>query len=501
MSAARGSTRDTVRFLLDGERIEIRNVDPTRTVLQYLREDLCRTGTKEGCAEGDCGACTVALLELDRGGAGVSMRAVNSCIQFLPTLDGCELLTIESLRNAEGKLHPVQQAMVECHGSQCGFCTPGFVMSLLVHFKTSDDDSRRAIDDVLAGNLCRCTGYQPIVNAAKRMYGLSKSDSDWLRRAGVDGEVDESRITGLKALRSNERLSMQHGGSRFDAPRSSDELAGLLAEDPTALLLAGGTDVGLWVTKQHRELRHLIYTGRISDMQDIREDGLAIDVGAAVTLTDVMPAILRHYPELTELLTRFASPPVRNVATLGGNIANGSPIGDSMPALLVLDASLVLRCGGSRRSLPLQDFYIAYQQTALENGEFIERIRIPLPAGERYFRSYKISKRFDQDISAVCGAFRMNLDDQRVLDARVAFGGMAAVPLRARTAEGVLQDADWSLDNIQRAMLALEQDFEPISDMRASSRYRMQVAKNLLKRYWLDYSGPQAGVNVYSYGR
>jgi xanthine dehydrogenase small subunit len=326
--------------VLDGEVIELENVDPTRTVLQFLREDLGRIGTKEGCAEGDCGACTIALAEIDSSGKRLQVRAINSCIQFLPTLDGKELITVESLRGANGTLHPVQQAMVDWHGSQCGFCTPGFIMSLFALYKNNAKPGRRDIDDALAGNLCRCTGYRPIIEAANRMYSnyaARKKADGWLlqpyapkSKAGAD---EKRRVDSLKSLQREHMLAVAAAGKEYFAPRSSDEMAQLMQECPEATVLAGGTDVGLWVTKQHRDLDVVIYAGSVSELRTQTTTDLHLEIGAAVSLSDAMQLIIEHYPTLEELFLRFASPPIRNAGTLGGNVANGSPIGDTMPAL------------------------------------------------------------------------------------------------------------------------------------------------------------------------
>lgn len=495
---------DAIRFLLDGELIEVMDVDPTRTVLQFLREDLGRIGTKEGCAEGDCGACTVAVGEADEEGR-LRVRAVNSCIRFLPTLDGRELFTVESLRGGEGRLHPVQQAMVDCHGSQCGFCTPGFVMSMFALYKNVATPNRRAIDDALAGNLCRCTGYRPIVSAAEEMYrlGAAEKDESWLRapQGSGRGAADErQRVERLRAIARRGDLAIEVDGRRFFAPATLDELARLAAEFPEATLLAGGTDVALWVTKQLRELPVVIFTGRIEELQRVAVSGSYIEIGAAVTLTDAMPAILERYPELEELLLRFASPPIRNAGTLGGNVVNGSPIGDTMPALLALDAVLVLRRGAASRELPLREFYLDYRKTALQPGELLERVRIPLPQEGAVFRTYKVSKRLDQDISAVCSAYWLQLDGDRVNGVRLAYGGMAAVPKRASGAEAALIGRDWNEAAVRQAMAALEQDFAPLSDMRSSAAYRAKVCANLLHRFYLDTRG-DLPETVYGYGR
>ena len=501
-----GQDNDSIRFLLDGDVIAVDNVDPTRTVLQFLREDLGRTGTKEGCAEGDCGACTVALVDLDRSAERLEVRAVNACIQFLPTLDGRELLTVESLRGKDGSLHPVQQAMVDCHGSQCGFCTPGFVMSLFAQFKNAGDPSRREIDDALAGNLCRCTGYQPIIDAARKMYEYPQSGGDdWLTLAdSANGNAcsdENNKVAALKALARKTSLSIDHGDRVFDAPQTIDELADLLQKNPAATLLAGGTDIGLWVTKQHKTLKRLVYTGRVKGLSDITVSDGVLDIGAAVTLSDAMPVLDTHFPQLHDLFVRFASPPIRNAGTLGGNVANGSPIGDSMPALLVLDAQLVLRKGGATRELPLDQFYLGYQENALAEGEFVERIRIRLIDDDVVLRSYKVSKRFDQDISAVCGAYLLRLDGATVAEIRIAYGGLAATPQRAAESERAFADGVWNEDSVQRAMQALTRDFQPISDMRSSESYRREVSRNLLYRFWLDVSGGDVTTDVYNYGR
>jgi len=493
-------SRGSVRFLLDGERIELDDVTPTRTVLQFLREDLGRSGTKEGCAEGDCGACTVVVGERDAQGR-LRLGAVNACIRFLPTLDGLELFTVESLRGSNGTLHPVQQAMVDCHGSQCGFCTPGFVMSLFALYKTRADVSRVDADHALAGNLCRCTGYRPIIDAAKAMYGYPADDADWLRQPASAGSAgDRERARRLAALDDGSELAIPAQGGAFFAPRSLARLAALVEQHPDATLLAGATDVGLWVTKQHRDLGTVISTLRVPELCRIDVDDQYIRLGAAVTLTEAMPVLTEHYPQLEELLLRYGSPPIRNAATVGGNVANGSPIGDSMPALMALDARLTLRQGSATRDVSLDAFYTGYQATVLRQGEFLESIRIPLPVPADRFRSWKVSKRFDQDISAVCAAFRVRLEDGRVSEARVAFGGMAAMPMRASGCEQALLGRPLTEAGITDALAALDRDFSPISDMRASETYRRRVCANLLRRFALPAAEP-AAEGLYAYGR
>jgi len=476
----------TIRFLLDGEVIELEGVEPTRTVLQFLREDVRRKGSKEGCAEGDCGACTVVLAELDRGGDNVKLKAINSCIQFLPTLDGKELITVESLSSGD-QLHPVQSAMVSEHGSQCGFCTPGFVMSLYALYETNEDPNRQQVDDALAGNLCRCTGYRPIIAAAKEMYQLPKV-------------VSTQNVKALQDLQRTTALCINHNGVKFHAPQDADQFAALLSADPEATILAGGTDVGLWVTKQHRDLKTVIYTGRIAELTDVSTSDTHIDVGAAATLSDAIPVIVAHYPRLDEMFRRFASPPIRNAGTLGGNIANGSPIGDSMAALLVVDASLVLRCGDVEREIPLNNFYHDYMVNDLQPGEFVARIRIPLPSDDAIVTSQKWSKRFDQDISAICTAYRLILDGETVVEFRMACGGMAATVKRAAKTEGTVIGNPWSADTIEQACVALAEDFAPISDMRASADARLRACQNLLRRFFAETQG-EVLESVYTYGR
>ncbi len=478
---------DCIRFVLDGDVIELSDVDPTRTVLQYLREDLHRTGTKEGCAEGDCGACTVVLAERDAEG-DVRLRSVNACIQFLPVLDGKELITVESLAPSGNTLHPVQQAMVDNHGSQCGFCTPGFIMSLFALYESQSNPSRRDIDDALAGNLCRCTGYRPIVAAAEAMHSYAPSSADIVHAATV------------ASLARNSGLRIEHGERRFLAPLCLSELIDAIAEFPDATLLAGGTDIGLWVTKQHRELNTIVYTGNVAELRRIEKSATHLEIGAAAPLTDVIPEIVTLYPGYDELFRRFASPPIRNAATLGGNIANGSPIGDSMPALMVVGATVVVCGSGGSRELPLDAFYHGYQVNDLKEGEFVQTIRIPLPAPGDIVASYKWSKRFDQDISGVCTAYRLRLDAGRVETIRIACGGLAETVKRARSCEAALDGQPWNEQTLAAGVSALADDFSPISDMRATADYRMRVCQNLLRRFYLESHGRGARP-VYGYGR
>ncbi len=483
-------TTQTIRFLHRGAVHEVRDLPPTRTVLQHLREDLHACGTKEGCAEGDCGACTVVVGELDSEGH-LALKAVNACIQFLPTLDGRALYTVEDLRQPDGALHPVQQAMVDCHGSQCGFCTPGFVMSLWALYENQPAGAglptREEINEALSGNLCRCTGYRPIIEAALRMFDETCHARVALDRARVEAQLRALQRTGTFEYRGPDIRGAAHGQSTFYAPRTLADFAKLRAAHPDARVLAGSTDIGLWVTKQFRDLGDLIYTGNVAELTTVSRDAQTLTIGAAVSLEDAYAALAIDYPELAELWARFASLPIRNAGTLGGNVANGSPIGDSMPALLALDATLVLRRAGRMRTLPLAAFYTGYQKNALEAGEFVEAVRVPRPAPTLRFRTYKVSKRYDQDISAACAAFALDVrEDGTLASARIAYGGMAAIPQRAALAEAALVGAQWNETSAQHAMDALATDYQPLTDMRASGAYRLKVARNLLWRCWLE---------------
>lgn len=483
---------EPIRFLFRGEVHELHGAAPTQTILQHLREDLRCTGTKEGCAEGDCGACTVVVGSLENG--EVALKPVNACIQFMPTLDGKALFTVEDLAKADGALHPVQQALVECHGSQCGFCTPGFAMSLWgMYLKQEGRQPKRCeIDDALSGNLCRCTGYRPIIDAARRMVELPP--------VGFDRVALAERLRGLQRSHG---FSYASHGQRFHVPRTLDELVGLRAAHPSAVLLAGSTDVGLWVTKQMRELGEVIYLGQVEALKSVQEHEGMLEIGAGVSLQDAYAALCERYPaELSELWQRFASLPIRNAGTLGGNVANGSPIGDSMPWLIALGSQVVLQGAEGKRVLALEDFYLGYQQKDLRAGEFVQAVRVPLPRAGLQFRTYKLAKRFDQDISAVCAAFAVTLDGDTIVDARIAFGGMAATPKRAARAEAALLGQAWSEDTLRAAMAALGNDYAPLSDARASGSYRMRTAQNLLRRFWLetrmDNPLPASAVNAFA---
>lgn len=478
--------QDSIRFLFGHERRELRTIDPTMTVLNYLRLVEHRCGTKEGCAEGDCGACTVVLGEAV--GERIRYRAVNACIQFLPTLDGKQLITVEQLRDDDGRLHSVQQALVDSHGSQCGFCTPGFVMSLFALFHEQTEPNRDAINDALAGNLCRCTGYGPIITAAEKMYAGPRRD----RFAAAEAEA----LAALRSLTNGETLAVSGDARRFFAPTRIDALMRLLSEHPAATLLAGSTDVGLWVTKQHRRLDPVIHVGNVAELQRVDVTATHVEIGAAVTYADLHELIARHYPDFGELIRRLGSTQIRNAGTMGGNIANGSPIGDSPPPLIALGATLVLRSAAGRREMPLEDYFIAYGKQDRRPGEFVELIRLPLPQSGWQFRCYKISKRFDQDITATLGAFNIKLANGIVEDVRIAFGGMAPTPKRALACEAALRGKPWTRATVAAAQLALRSDYAPITDMRASKAYRSLVAEKLLLKVFVETTEAEAATRV-----
>ncbi len=467
-----------VRFVLNGQLLCETALTCTMTVLEYLRDVRRLTGTKEGCAEGDCGACTVVEGILAPDGSRIQYRAINSCIRFMPTVDGHELVTVENLQVPDGPLHPVQQSMVDHHGSQCGFCTPGFVMSLFALYLEGTPATRERVIHSLTGNLCRCTGYRPIIDAGVAMQGYP-APAQWSSAA----PVSESRRAALQALQRKQPLRLPG----FYAPRTLEELATELHLKPHSLVLGGGTDVGLWVTKQLRELPPIVYIGAVESLRRIETSATELRIGAAVCLTDAWAALIACCPPLREVADRFGSPPIRNSGTLCGNLANGSPIGDGLPTLMALGAELELRAGGQTRRVALEKFYLGYQKKDLAPGEFVVAVRVPIPPADSRIAVFKLSKRVDQDISAVCLAIAVRLEAGHIRSARIAAGGMAAVAARAPGAEQALIGAPWSQETFDKAAAGLARDFKPLSDLRASSHYRMTGAANLLRRFFHAY--------------
>lgn len=440
----------SVEFLLNGEIAKVTDASPTHTLLDYLREVRGLTGTKEGCNEGDCGACTVMVSD------GKTHRAMNACILFLPQLHGKSVRTVEGVATGDTP-HPVQQAMVEKHGSQCGFCTPGFIMSMT----TAHTNGATDYDTQLAGNLCRCTGYAPIIRAAVAAEKTNKPN--WL------GE-DAKALATLK--------------TKAIHPESSDDLAKWYVANPDGTLIGGATDVGLWVTKKLATLDNVCFISQIEDMRQIEHTDAGLRIGASVTVEELRDAIAPLYPDFAEMLRRFASSQIRNAATIGGNIANGSPIGDGPPALIALGAILTLRKGDTRREVLLQDYFVAYGKQDRAAGEFVESIFIPAQADR--LKCYKLTKRFDQDISAVLGCYNIYVEDGKITCCAIAYGGMAATPKRASNVEKALLGQSWTKETISAALPAFAVDFTPMSDMRASKEYRLKAAQNMLQRYFLE---------------
>ncbi|MEZ5870910.1 MAG: xanthine dehydrogenase small subunit [Nitratireductor sp.] len=468
--------RDRLIFLRNGKRVEERAVGPNETLLDYLRLRERSCGTKEGCNEGDCGACTVAVGSLKSG--RLVYEPVNACIRLLGQIDGCDVITVDDLAH-DGRLHPVQQAMVELHGSQCGFCTPGIVMSLFTLYHSGIEPSRQAINDCLAGNLCRCTGYRPIADAA--MASLTERTADFL------ADRSAATLKALKKLRDGEDLFIGSKDSFIAAPASVAALAKLAASHADATLVSGATDVGLWITKQLRDLPKIILTGRAAGFDTISAGKASIKIGAGATYAQAFDALAGIDPDVGEVVRRIGSKQVRASGTVGGNIANGSPIGDMPPMLIALGASLELTKGSKTRMIALEDFFVEYGKQDRKPGELVSAVEIPKLRRNQHFRAYKISKRFDQDISAVMAAFRITVEKGKMTEARIAFGGMAGTPKRASKAEAALlgialgNEVEW-----RAAIDALADDYTPLTDMRASAQYRTRVAQNLLRKALIE---------------
>lgn len=476
------SVRHTIRFLLNGEKVELDRVSPTETLLDYLRLSAKLRGTKEGCGEGDCGACTVLVGKISDG--KLVYESVNACIRFMGSLDGCHVVTIEHLRGADGDLHPVQKAMIEFHGSQCGFCTPGFVMSLYALWMREPKPADAQIEKALQGNLCRCTGYEAIMRAARIIsdYGTVMEDPLAAERAHV--------LEQLTAMRDGVRVEVGEGKDRLIVPGDLDDFATILAAEPKATIVAGSTDVGLWVTKMMRDISPVVFIGHLEELRSVREENGVVTIGAGVTYTEAFGFLAKRIPQLGQLINRIGGEQVRNMGTIGGNIANGSPIGDTPAPLIALNAKLTLRKGAERRTIPLEEFFIAYGKQDRQPGEFVEAVHVPVPAEGSHFAIYKVSKRYEEDITATLGAFHLTLDAAgNVETIRIAYGGMAATPKRASMVEAALTAKPWTEATVEAALEAYAQDYTPLSDMRATADYRLLAARNLLRRFFAETEG------------
>jgi xanthine dehydrogenase small subunit len=484
---------DKIGFILNGEEVALTRMPPRQTLLDWLRLEKRLTGTKEGCAEGDCGACTVLVGRLLDG--ELVYESVNACIRFMGSLHATHIVTVEHLKGENGKLHPVQQSMVDCHGSQCGFCTPGFVMSLYGLWLTNSNPSRQAIEEALQGNLCRCTGYEPIVKAAEMAARI--------RPADVFDPIEATRErvkARLAELTASGPVRISDGDDVLYVPSSPANLAEIMATHPHATIVAGCTDVGLWVTKQMRPINPVVFINGLTALQGVSVEVDSIRIGAGVTYTHGLEVLAERYPSLGRLIPRIGGQQVRNMGTIGGNIANGSPIGDMPPALIALGAKVQLRSREGARTVLLEDYFIDYGKQDRERHEFVESITVPALPADAAFSVYKISKRRDEDITAVLGAFYLGLDGEVVKEVRLAYGGMAGTPKRAANAEAALLGKPWTEANVRSAMAALDQDFSPLTDWRATADYRMMTARNLILRFFLESQGEDAELVRFAVG-
>ena len=489
-----------IRFYLDGQLHEVHDTNPFTTVLDYLRDVIGRRGSKEGCAEGDCGACTVVLGEVHHG--RLRYRAVNSCIQLVGSLDGKELLTVESL-GKPGDLHPVQLAMVEQHGSQCGFCTPGIVMSLFALYKTEPIVSRAQVDECLSGNLCRCTGYRPIVDAALNANALASS-GDRLRELPSAEPCDEETevVRALESIHSTQDkifkgLAVDGTEQTLFVPNSLASAIQLKSDHPEATIVAGCTEIGVWLNKAHRDFNVGISLNEISELKEIQANEDTLHIGAGASLSDVWGVLVDEYPELDEMFYRFASPPVRNAATVAGNLANASPIGDLPPVLIALDANVELLSERGSRELPAEQFISDYRKSVLAPDEIIRSVKIPRRPSNLVLRAYKISRRFEQDISAVSAVFAYRMNGGLIQNARVAMGGVAATPLRLADCETALKGERLTTEVPPAAIEAMQASIRPLTDVRASEQYRRQIAINLIRRFHVEIAADEP-VRVHS---
>jgi len=467
-------TSNNIEFVYQDRIFEIKNPDPNEILLNYIRTKLKKIGCKNGCSEGGCGACTVVLGEIKNN--EINYKAINSCITFLPTLQGKQLILVEDLISKDGSLHPVQQAMVNYHGSQCGFCTPGFVMSLFAMYKNFSFYNKENIQDSISGNLCRCTGYRSIVDAAKSLNNTNRSDQF---------DKNKKKIINLLKKINSENVSLKNGNKKYFSPKSIKELIKTIKDNPNSIFLSGGTDLSLNVTKGRKDINNIISLNLIKELKFIKERNGNIEVGAATSLIEFELFIKKYYPDFNAILKRYGSVQIRNVATIAGNIATASPIGDTLPLLLSLDAKVVLQKISKKTILPLNNFFVSYRKTKLKKGQFIHSIIIPI-FKKNIFKAYKISKRIDDDISSVCASFNLEINNKKIKNIKIAYGGMAPIPKRAINCEKTLINSNLSEEIFEKAKKNLEKDFSPINDTRATKGYRMEVAKNLLMKCFIE---------------
>ena len=473
---------NTIKFLLNNELVELANIDPNTTVLQYLREEQFKSGTKEGCASGDCGACTVVLADLDsENDTQLNYKSVNACITFVGNLHGKQLITVEDLKDG-AKLHHAQQTIVDNHGTQCGFCTPGFVMSSFALHKHNQKPNRDEVLEALAGNLCRCTGYRSIIEAAITSSEHTEDDSF--------AKHYQQTVTALSELQKLPTPNLSGNGNNYIAPQNIEELAYELKSEPTSTLVAGGTDLALSVTQNLAVVKKLVYVGNVAELTTIEETDNDIIIGSALPYSDFIDTLHHYYPDLGDMIERIGAKQVRNTGTLGGNVGNASPIGDMPPALIALGATMTLHLDGLERTILVEDFFLDYKKTVLKESEFIKSITIPKPIAGQTLKLYKISKRLDDDISAVLAAFfietKAEQGGQKVTNVRLAFGGMAGIPKRGPAAESALLGKDLTKETVAQAKVALATDFQPMTDVRATDKYRMTVAQNLIEKCYLE---------------
>jgi len=465
---------NSIKFLLNDKILEIKKPDPNQTILSYIRIELKKTGTKEGCSEGGCGACTIVLGELVND--EIKYSSINSCISFVPSLNGKQLLIVEDLVKKNGKLHPVQDAMLKFHGSQCGFCTPGFVMSLFSMFKNNKIYNSELITDSISGNLCRCTGYRPIIDAAKSLNNVNKND---------EFSKNKKKVVKLLKKIKPKNIYIKRDDKIYFSPKNIKDLKNIIKKHSNLNFLAGGTDLSLIVTKERKEIPFIVDLKEIKELNFIKISKNNIEIGAATPLIELEKVIKNYYPDFYSILKRYGSVQIRNVGTIGGNIATASPIGDSLPILLSLNAEILIEGISKRTVLPINNFFVGYRKTKLKKNEFIRSIKIPL-FKKNIFKAFKISKRFDDDISSVCGSFNFEINNNKIKQAYIAYGGMAAVPKRAKACEDILKNKPLTINTFDHAKNYLEKDLSPINDMRASKEYRLEIAKNLLMKCFIE---------------